>query len=202
MGYHQGSKLNHKSCIEHYAGMFRQRRGSKQPLSPQPSGLPTNKEGTSRLPDAGPGEADQLIAAATVPAEQTADSAPAQQVAEGEAGAGAAANDVTIFIDKSDSSDQEKFYDAKSTTLPVFGRHSLDAEVIPGPVEAEPQVCHYSCIAVMTSLLLWCVCAQCQANAIQRPMLYRDQHVIQESCYTQTSVGQRHQESEPRTSRT
>ena len=96
------------------------------------------------LPDAGPSEADQLIAAAAAPQGEAAPIAPAEHPAEplAQAEAGAAASDVTISVDKQDSSDKEKFYDAKATTLPIYGRHSMDAEIIPGPQEAEPQVCH------------------------------------------------------------
>ena len=147
--------------------MFRQRRGCKRPLSPQPSGLPSNKEGTAAPSAVGPGETDQLIAAAATPAEQNADDLSAKQVVEGDAAAGASANDVTISIEKSDSSDKEKFYDAKATTLPVFGRHSIDAEIIPGPVEAEPQVRHHRCTALTTTLPSQLVSADRQANAVQ-----------------------------------
>ena len=34
-----------------------------------------------------------------------------------------------------------KFYDAKSTNLPVYGKRVGEADIIEGPMEAEPQVC-------------------------------------------------------------
>ena len=44
-------------------------------------------------------------------------------------------------VRKRDSFVDAKFYDAKSTNLPVYGKRIGDADFIEGPIEAEPQVC-------------------------------------------------------------
>lgn len=45
-------------------------------------------------------------------------------------------------VRKRDSFVDAKFYDAKSTNLPVYGKRAGEAAVIEGPMEAEPQVCY------------------------------------------------------------
>lgn len=44
-------------------------------------------------------------------------------------------------VRKRDSFVDATFYDAKSTNLPVFGKRVGEADIIEGPMEAEPQVC-------------------------------------------------------------
>lgn len=43
-------------------------------------------------------------------------------------------------VRKRDSFVDAKFYDAKSTNLPVYGKRVGEADFIEGPMEAEPQV--------------------------------------------------------------
>ena len=43
-------------------------------------------------------------------------------------------------VRKRDSFVDAKFYDAKSTNLPVYGKRIGDADFIEGPMEAEPEV--------------------------------------------------------------
>lgn len=93
-------------------------------------------------------EKDRLIAAASPAEPHSVEDSPAKPVQQA---AGSSANDVVISVEKAESSDKEKFYDAKSTTLPIYGRHSVDAEIIAEPREAEPQVnqaCLFCCHGV------------------------------------------------------
>jgi len=154
----------------------RQRRGSKGPLSPKGSGLPPSTEATheagdvvidfnpglSTKPSGGPADLDTKLSADTagLDTKLSADTAgldiklSADTVGlETTASSGKAA---TVL--KKDSFKDAKFYDAKSTTLPVYGKRIGDAEVIEGPMEAEPQVlcCAALCCAVLCCAVLCC----------------------------------------------
>ena len=81
-------------------------------------------------------------------------------------------------VRKRDSFVDAKFYDAKSTNLPVYGKRLGDADVIEGPMEAEPQVtlccavlrCAALCCAVLCCAVLWCAVLACAVLccAVQR----------------------------------
>ena len=62
-------------------------------------------------------------------------------------------------VRKRDSFVDAKFYDAKSTNLPVYGKRLGDADVIEGPMEAEPQVT--LCCAVLRCAVLCCAALCC-----------------------------------------
>ena len=153
----------------------RQRRSSKGLLSPKGSGLPSSTEaphdagdvvidlnpGLSTKPSGGPADLETKLNADTAGLETklSADTAGLETTAS----SGAAATVV-----KKDSFKDAKFYDAKSTTLPVYGKRIGDADVIEGPMEAEPQVlrcpvlpcavlrCALLCSAVLCCALLCC----------------------------------------------
>ncbi len=138
--------------------MPRQRRGSRGPLSPKGSGLPPSTEaaheagdividlnpGLTTKPSGGPADLDTKLSADTAGLETklSADTAGLDSTPS----SGKAA---TVL--KKDSFRDAKFYDAKSTTLPVYGKRVGDADVIEGPMEAEPQVL---CCAVLLFAVL------------------------------------------------
>ena len=65
-------------------------------------------------------------------------------------------------VRKRDSFVDAKFYDAKSTNLPVYGKRIGDADFIEGPMEAEPQVCYaVLCCAVLCCAMLCCAEGEC-----------------------------------------
>lgn len=70
---------------------------------------------------------------------------------------------VDASVRKRDSFVDAKFYDAKSTNLPVYGKRVGDADFIEGPMEAEPQVgwslkssCAVVCCAVLCFAVPFC----------------------------------------------
>ena len=150
--------------------MPRQRRGSKGPLSPKGSGLPPSTEaaheagdvvidfnpGLSTKPSGGPADLDTKLSADTAGLETklSADTAGLETTAS----SGKAATAL-----KKDSFKDAKFYDAKSTTLPVYGKRIGDADIIEGPMEAEPQVlcCAALCCAALSRALLCCAVLCC-----------------------------------------
>ena len=85
-------------------------------------------------------EGDRLIPSVGPSLDPSTDVSPVRAGTQPASAAGTSANNVTISVEKAESTDKEKFYDAKSTTLPIFGRHSMDAEIIAEPREADPQV--------------------------------------------------------------
>ncbi len=156
--------------------MPRQRRGSKGPLSPKGSGLPPSTEaaheagdvvinfnpGLSTNPSSGPADLDTKFSADTVGLDTklSADTAGLDtKLSAATAGLDTTASSgKAATVLKKDSFKDAKFYDAKSTTLPVYGKRIGDAEVIEGPMEAEPQVlcCAVLCYAVLCCALLCC----------------------------------------------
>ena len=153
----------------------RQRRGSKGPLSPKGSGLPPSTEaahdagdvvidlnpGLSTKPSGGPADLETKLNADTAGLETklSADTAGLETTAS---------SGVAATIVKKDSFKDAKFYDAKSTTLPVYGKRIGDADVIEGPMEAEPQVlrcpvlpCAVLCCAVLCCAVLCCALLCC-----------------------------------------
>ncbi|DBA81315.1 TPA: hypothetical protein ACH3X2_006925 [Trebouxia sp. C0005] len=124
----------------------RQRRGSKGPLSPKGSGLPLSAQaaheagdvvvdlspGLSTKPSGGQSDLDTKLNADTAGLETklSADTAGLDTTAS---------IGIAATVVKKDSFKDAKFYDAKSTTLPVYGKRIGDADVIEGPMEAEPQ---------------------------------------------------------------
>ncbi|KAL0039508.1 hypothetical protein WJX77_000232 [Trebouxia sp. C0004] len=146
----------------------RQRRGSKGLLSPKGSGLPPSTEaaheagdvvvdlnpGLSTKPSSGPAGLQTKLKADTARLETTlsadtaglettlsADTAGLETILSADT-AGldtTASSGIAASVVKRDSFKDAIFYDAKSTTLPVYGKRIGDADVIEGPMEAEPQ---------------------------------------------------------------
>ena len=112
--------------MPHHSVPFdRQRRGSRGPLSPKGSGLPPASEPAI--------EAGQT--AVDVNPGLDAKPSSGSVILESKVSSGTAAS-----VRTTDSFKGAKFYDAKSTTLPVYGKRITDADIIEGPMEAEPQV--------------------------------------------------------------
>ena len=160
--------------------MPRQRRGSKGPLSPKGSGLPPSTEaaheagdvvidfnpGLSTKPSGGPADLDTKLSADTagLGTKLSADTAGLDtNLSSDTAGLETTASSgKAATVLKKDSFKDAKFYDAKSTTLPVYGKRIGDADVIEGPMEAEPQVlCAALCWAVLCCAALCCASLCC-----------------------------------------
>lgn len=156
---HDGSELVKRTCF----AAPRQRRGSKGPLSPKGSGLPLSAQaaheagdvvvdlspGLSTKPSGGQSDLDTKLNADTAGLETklSADTAGLDTTAS---------IGIAATVVKKDSFKDAKFYDAKSTTLPVYGKRIGDADVIEGPMEAEPQVlrCAALCCVVLRYAML------------------------------------------------
>ena len=123
----------------------RQRRGSKGPLSPRASGAPLPTEGVQPHP-LSPG------GSGLPPTPEAGD--VAVDIAPETIGSGGLK--ASSSVSKRDSFMDAKFYDAKSTNLPVFGKRITDDDFIEGPMEAEPQVCcAVLCFALLIDILNW-----------------------------------------------
>ena len=163
--------------------MLRQRRGSKGPLSPKGSGLPPSTEaaheaedvvinfnpGLSTKPSGGPADLDTKLSADTagLDTKLSADTAGlGTKLSADTAGleTTASSRKAATFL-KKDSFKDAKFYDAKSTTLPVYGKRIGDADIIEGPMEAEPQVlrCAFLCYPMLRFAVLCCAVLRCCA---------------------------------------
>jgi len=148
----------------------RQRRGSKGPLSPKGSGLPPSTEAAHEAGDAvvdlnpglrtkasgGPADLETKLSTDTAGLETilSADTAGLDTTAS---------SGMAATVVKKDSFKDAKFYDAKSTTLPVYGKRIGDADVIDGPMEAEPQVL---CCAALCCPALCCAVVVCTLCAV------------------------------------
>ena len=117
-------------CFKGVCMVCRQRRGSKGPLSPRASGVLPPAEGV-QSPPLSP------RASGLAPTQEAGD--VAVDINPETIGSG----DIkpASSVGKRDSFMEAKFYDAKSTNLPVFGKRITDDDIIEGPMEAEPQVC-------------------------------------------------------------
>ena len=152
-------------------GVYRQRRGSKGPLSPKGSGLPPlSPKGSGLLPlsPKGSGLPPLSPEGAGLPPCSEADgmqpSLEAGNVVIGLESRPSGGTGGTVL--KKDSFKEAKFYDAKSTNLPVYGKRVGDADIIEGPMEAEPQVrcCAVLCCAVLCCAKLCCAVLCCAAR--------------------------------------
>ncbi len=159
--------------------MLRQRRGSKGPLSPKGSGLPPSTEaaheagdvvidlnpGLSTKPSGGPADLETKSDADTAGLETklNADTAGLETKLSADiAGLDTTASSgIAATVVKKDSFKDAKFYDAKSTTLPVYGKRIGDADVIEGPMEAEPQVCAAMLCPALPCAVMCCAVLRC-----------------------------------------